>query len=60
MLSMQEFRQWLSSTEEKSEAYQQNLHQLTKTSLQDLLEVRKSTGDLGWTIWNASPAKTAS
>ena len=60
MLSMQEFRQWLSSAEKKSEAYQRNLVQLTQTSLHDLLKVRKDTGDPGWTIWNTSQAVTAS
>jgi hypothetical protein len=59
MLSMQDFRQWLSSREETEETYQRNLAQLTRASLNEILNVREDLGELGWTWWNVDLPATA-
>jgi len=57
MLSMQEFREWLSSTKETSEAYQRDLEEMTRSSLSEILNVRS---ELTWWIWTSdSPASIA-
>ena len=59
MLNMQDFREWLSSEPEASEAYRRNLAQLTRASLTEILKVRVDLGDLGWTIWTVNQPATA-
>jgi hypothetical protein len=58
MLSMQDFREWLSSTEVTAEAYQCNLAQLTRANLTEMLNVRNDLGDLGWTFWHVDQQPT--
>ncbi len=52
MLSMQDFHEWLLSAEEKADAYQHNLAQVTRASLTEILNIKND--DLTWSIWNTN------
>jgi hypothetical protein len=56
-MNMEDFRKWLSSTEETAEAYQRNLAQLTRASLAEILNVKSD--DLSWSLWNVDQPATA-
>ena len=56
MLNMQDFRNWLSSTTDKSEAYQRTLAELTSADLAQVLNVETP---MTWFIWNVDQAASA-
>ena len=57
MSNMQEFREWLSSTVETSEAYQRDLAELTRASLTEILNIESP---LTWFLWtDDQPAQAA-
>ena len=57
MLSMQEFRDWLTKATETSGEYRRDLADMTRASLTEILNVRS---ELAWWIWTSDqPAKAA-